>query len=293
MTHAPLRARAALMSLAAGLSLSAPACTVIYAFNSDPGGLACESGQCLDGYTCVDNICVNAGAKKAGDLCAKTAECESGLYCGSQYRQCVEGDPAADNGANDDVNCALTVDEDEDMRCRLICDPAETAPCPQGQRCWLPPPDTEGVTGFCQQGTCAADSECASQDALCSGAIGLGKLGTCSENCDPLECTAQTCSGCEGLDGVPDAPYTCAPPIFESVTLRTVCTDAGGIPPYGACGSINGDLCSPGTFCIESTTGGSPFCSPWCRFPSGAPACPNQSDVCTLVGGSVGFCTPG
>ncbi len=277
-------------------ALGASSCTILYLFTSDPEGLPCadvdaatRTGRCLDGYTCVfradDAVCLKAGAKKAGDPCQDTDECDEELVCATAYAQC------GDDGS-DDVNCALVGEVEEGLACRPACDLADPAGCPTGERCFEVQ-GVEGVNGFCQTGACADDNECRTvngDEGLCSGETGQGSTGFCFEDCDPFDCDGSACASCNGLDGAPDEGWSCFPVPDEVLSERLVCLPHGGLPAYSACGGPNDDICGFNTFCV--TFSGQSYCAPYCRYPSGAPAC-SVGHACQQIGASeLGFCTP-
>ena len=269
-----------------------PSCSLFWLLGSDPEGLPCalDDPPCLDGYVCVEDQCLKAGAKKAGDLCTLTEECADNLFCASGYEECA-GDGA------DDVNCAIAGPGAQDKKCRVICESHDA--CENNERCFVVS-DVAGITGFCQDGTCASDSDCqavAGSPGLCAGVVGPGRTGFCMESCDPLTCQNNECPGCDGLDNTPDVGVGCMPMPGETLSVRTVC-DAAGQSEFGAaCGGVNDDLCAPGYFCFAPTVG-NPYCSKWCGysqiiFEGDNPACATGVE-CTPVGveetAELGFC---
>jgi hypothetical protein len=250
--------------------LSASGCTLLWLFNNDPEGLPCDFseskvGRCLEGYTCVGGACARAGEKVIGDPCARNEECGSGLACAvpDAFRSCE------DDG--DDVNCAL-LDEDElELRCRQTCETVDDTSCASGERCWLLS-DVEG------------------SDAICGGAFESGPTGICQERCAPLTCAPNTaCTGCDGLDNLPDPGLNCIPQAFTAVNdFRFICDAAGSTPSFFECGAPGQDLCQLGSFCLQLLDG-TGVCVPWCAVSGGNPECPAGS-TCQAVDGTIGFC---
>lgn len=284
------------VALVALFTLGASSCSLLWIFNNDPEGLPCadidnqaRTGRCLDGYTCVfresDAVCLKAGAKQAGDPCLSTDECDEDLVCATAYAQC------GDDGA-DDVNCGLVGEAEEGLACRPACDIADPTGCPTGERCFEIQ-GVEGLNGFCQTGACGEDADCRTvggNEGLCSGETGQGKTGFCFEDCDPFSCATTSCTSCNGLDGAPDEGASCFPMPDEVLSERLVCLAHGGLPAFSQCGGPNDDICEFNTFCVsfQSQT----YCAPFCRFPSGAPACPGGEACVQIGGGQLGFCAP-
>lgn len=288
-----MRALVVVVALAAGTS----SCTLLWLLTNDPEGLPCDfstsdTGACLDGYTCVkldtgDSVCLKAGKKKAGDACAKTAECGEQLVCASAYGSCL-------NGA-DDPNCDLVDDAAKNLACRPVCDINTQNSCGADQRCFELT-SVAGINGFCESGVCTTDSDCGSVPGggLCDGeAILGGQTGFCFEVCDPLACdpATRTCPDCTGLDAVVDEGTNCVPPRDPNEVLtagRTICDIAGGLAAFAPCG-VGADTCTFGTACVNFN--GAALCRPWCTFPTGAPAC-DATATCTQVtaGNTLGIC---
>jgi hypothetical protein len=153
-----------------------------------------------------------------------------------------------------------------------------------------------GINGFCQEGTCATDSDCqgiAGSAGLCVNEIG-GRTGLCFELCDPFACDNATglCGSCNGLDGAPDEFFSCFPPPDEFLigvnASRLVCLPHGNLQPFDACGDPGSDICGFNTFCAN--TGTAVYCAPYCRFPNGAPACDQGTCTQITAGSDLGFC---
>ncbi len=255
-------------------------CSIIYATSSSEENLLCgpDDGnpRCLDGYACVraadqQERCVLAGFKDVGEPCLADAECADGGVCADAYAElCPAG--------STDINCGRVDDATGGLRCRAPCDEATGFSCDGDDRCFF----FDGLTPFCQQGTCASDTDCegAAVPALCVGETGGGRNGFCVVACDPLACFDGDCP-CAAGEG-------CAMPADEfSVSTRNVCSAAGGILPGAACDVLN--PCVEGSSCVFRNDG-TAVCVQWCRVGGGAPTC--DSGVCQGVqqGSALGIC---
>lgn len=285
-----LQSPALVVVLAAVAALSS-SCTILYLLNEDPDGLPCEIDDdgithCLKGYTCVDKndgstpLCRKAGALQVGQACDEDAQCDEDLVCDTGYTSC------ADNP--DDPNCSIVPSEQKDKACRLTCSVNDPDTCPADTLCFQ-----NGDHEFCQAGTCATDSDCQEGfQGLCVGETVLGgKTGFCFQRCDPLRCAGGVCADCTGLDGVADPGLNCIAVLDEGLSARAMCDSVGDLQEGDTCDPVL-DRCELGAFCnaaAGAALGRAPFCTRWCSFPSGAPAC-NSPTVCTQVSGNLGFC---
>jgi hypothetical protein len=261
-----------------GLSVG-QGCSVLYATTSSEESLLCgpDDGRprCLEGYACIraaddQERCVRAGFKETGEPCLASAECTDGGVCADAYAElCPDG--------STDLNCARVNDAVGGLRCRAPCDEATGFSCDGDDRCFF----FEGLVPFCQQGTCASDTDCEGDTpALCVGERGGGRNGVCIIACDPLACFDGTCPCAEG--------QSCAMPADElSVSTRNVCDGAGVIPAGAGCDVQN--PCVAGSTCVFRTDGAA-FCAQWCRVGGGAPAC--DAGICQSVqqGSALGIC---
>lgn len=288
-----LRAALFFLAVVAGATASASGCTLLWAFQNDPEGLPCEldengKGRCLDGYACVPRgegelpVCLKAGAKKKGEPCTSSDECDEDLTCATGYSVC--------NASSDDPNCSIIADEEQALACRPICDINAANDCGADELCF----QGDGVA-FCQKGVCATDGDCQTIDGVegfCVGETVLGgRTGFCFEACDPLACAGGVCPDCTGVDGQVDPDASCLNVIDDGfLSSRTMCDTPGGIAAFEPCDPF-GEPCEFGSFCNAFVAGAAPFCSPWCRFPDAAPAC-DPPAVCTQVeaGRELGFC---
>jgi hypothetical protein len=280
----PSAAAVTLRIIAAAIVLAtAAACTVLYAWNSDEENLACGpddgSPRCLQGYTCVpadDGIerCVKAGFKTLGEPCRASTECADDGICADAWATRCD-DPTHR------MSCALLDENDRGLRCRAPCKNALPA-CASGTRCFDGPDD--GDVPFCQQGACAADSDCVGggEAGLClEEAFSGGRSGLCSPVCAPLRC----------FDRGEDCPClpteSCATPVDEGVSNRAVCTPTGVIGENQTCDDAN--PCADGLTCVLLSNNVH-VCQRWCAVGGGAPAC--TSGVCNGVPGDpfLGLC---
>lgn len=264
----------------------ASGCTLWAVLNQDPDGLPCADDPvrpCLDGYTCVDygddlRLCRKVATGDEGALCNADLECQDGLVCRDFYE--LSCDPGSS-----DLNCQLG--QGEGKRCRRVCNPSASpaGQCVAGQRCFLPADPADTVTGWCQAGTCALNSDCGTNpssnlDNLCFAPQNPpGPSGLCALGCDPLQCNPTTgCAGCPidqaGCEPFGDlnlAQYGCVPP---------------GSAGYGeGCDAVN-VFCQAGSFCFLRATGG--FCAQFCNAQGGSPAC--EVGRCNPITAQVGYC---
>jgi len=279
------RTRVAALALVAWAALSSAACSVVYAVSADEEGLLCGpddgSPRCLEGFACVradDDLerCVRAGFKQVGDDCVVSEECEDGAICADAWAtRCPAG--------GDSLDCALVDANDRGLKCRLLCDDRDFS-CPSGSRCFAG--ENDGERPFCQQGTCAADSDCVAGGVggLCiEEGLSGGRSGLCRVQCEPLRC----------FDGGPDCPCgageSCAGPVDETVSARAVCSATGVIGEGLTCNAAN--PCDDGLTCVLRSDG-LQVCLRWCAVAGGAPACGAQAPACGGVAGdpSLGIC---
>lgn len=278
--------RSLALLLVTALATAGAGCTLLWSLNQDPDGLPCsdQDPPCLAGYTCVEaegeRLCRTVATGAEGASCQADLECQQGLVCRNFYETaCEPGSP--------DVNCQLGAAAER--TCRRVCDPNLPAEgqCVGGQRCFVPSDPNDSVTGWCQTGTCALNSDCGTNPAngvpnLCAQpANPPGPSGLCATGCDPLQCNPATgCSGCP-LDQV-----GCEP--FGPLNL----SQFGCIPPGGAaftqpCDNVN-VFCAAGSFCLV-TGGGGGYCAQFCNAQGGAPACEGGLR-CNPIDAQVGYC---
>jgi hypothetical protein len=256
---------------------------VLYLVNSDPEGLACgpEDGtpRCLEGFACVKGDdalerCVRAGFKGIGEECNVTEECSEDAVCADAWAtRCPEG-------ASTSMDCALVDAADRGLRCRKLCN-EQNLSCGIGTRCFAGVDD--GEKPFCQQGTCATDSDCvaAGLEGLCiEETLGGGRSGLCRVRCEPLRCADR------GEDCPCRADESCATPVDEVVTGRGVCSATGVLGEGVLCDAAN--PCDDGLTCALRSDG-LQVCLRWCLVGGGAPAC-GIGQGCASVDGALGLC---
>lgn len=273
-----------------------------FLLNSDIAGLPCAPRDeddptepvCEAGFACVDGVCLREAAKKKDDPCLDDRECENGLVCRDVYD--------ADR-CGEDVNCRLgrQVDPADGLRCRDVCEPdqPDDDQCAPGERCFI---DVDQVvSGFCQSGTCSADSECGTNvenfgaQNLCLDRLNPpGLSGTCAISCDPLACNEDgTCLSCPDVDANEDGTpenQGCEPLEGQPDDLRLGCIEAGAARAGEVCDNA-ATACRAGLFCLFDQPGEpTGVCSRWCRVSGGQPACDAVQPVCNPLGGDIGFC---
>jgi hypothetical protein len=278
--------------------LAAGGCTIWFLANQDPEGLACDpDGKCLEGYTCIDNVCLLASAVELGQPCQGDSECVENAVCTNVY------DEASCGGyISCDIGRQVLADADQ-LRCRKSCNPNDEPTdngCSVGELCH---PDAVATNqGWCQSGVCSTPSDCgtnpiSNQPNVCEGGDvnpgGTPGSGLCIESCRPLQCNEQTgCSDCSlrdrNQDGVTDV-MTCIP---IDIMNQTGCALAGIQEADAQCDGRT-SLCVPGSFCSTLLTGEAlGFCTKWCDPGGGNPACNAAHPTCNPVGGTnFGFCS--
>lgn len=268
-------------------ALSTSSCTLLWVFQNDPEGLPCdENGLCLDGYTCVKRtggelpVCLRDGARKRGEPCFVSDQCEEGLACGSGFLPCLE--------SPDDPNCSLVDPKEIELACRPRCDINTPTTCATDERCV-----DQGEFAICQVGSCASDSDCqavAGAAGFCEGeAIVGGKTGLCFEACDPLRCdpNSKSCPDCTGTDGEIDPALACQPLLDTGPgVIQTVCKFPGTVREFATCAPF-GEPCVAGSFCNAQFD--PPVCTPWCN--RSASLCDSPQTCLPLSQSSdLGFC---
>lgn len=281
------------------LAAASSACfTSWFLLNSDEAGLPCAEPDpadptkpvCLAGYACIDGVCLREAAKQKDEECTDDRECETGLVCRDVWD---------DDTCGADPNCALGRQRDPapGLRCRTACDPdqRDDEQCSPGERCFI---DVELVVrGFCQSGTCEADSDCGNNVSLPNMCVDRqnppGLSGTCITGCDPLTCDEDgSCQTCPALDldgdGTPDN-QGCEPLEGGPEALRLGCIEAGTQGAGEECDNA-ATACRAGMFCLFDPGETVGFCSRWCRVGGGQPACDALQPNCNPLGGDIGFC---
>jgi hypothetical protein len=267
-------------------------CTLLFGLSFDPAGLPCrtptaeDSRSCLDGYTCVDNTCVAASAKNAGQDCANDDECEDGLVCRDHYYfSDKEGIYNCDDYESS-LNCSLGQNLFSlGAKCRVICNPSTSnhGDCPKGQRCFSDL-DPE-ISGYCQAGVCGRSIADCGGNRICQDntnddtAESTGGSGLCFQECDPLDCpinnTATSCGDCptdDDLNGdeIPEV-MGCEP--HDTQRAPFVCIQSG-LQTTGQSCNYSNDFCAPGNYClVDNSSNNSGRCRQYCDPAGGAPAC--------------------
>jgi hypothetical protein len=287
---------AKLLPALALLVVAASGCTIWFLVNQDPAGLACadQSPFCLEGYTCIDGLCLRAAALGEGERCQGDEECQEDLICTNAYDEEECG-----NFLACEVGRELVADADA-KRCHRTCNPTQPVAeqCAVGERCH---PDLSGrADGWCQSGTCTTPTECGTnattgvQNVCRDGNINTGGdpgAGLCVEGCDPLQCNPEAgCVGCR-QSTAPDGSLNimgCEPYVTPATTN---CIEAGTVAHDGVCDN-NTTFCSAGSFCSSDLTGeATGYCAKWCRPGGGAPACNAAHPTCSPIAGTdFGFC---
>ena len=209
------------LSLVLGLALADAGCqpTQCGARNE-----RCCNGACLDGMSCLSDVCRApcAGPLAACDAVTGTG-CEPGATCRLQLSgdtivaACVAGAPGP--GALD-TPCAST---DE---------------CGAGLLCYV---------GRCRFLCCSTDADCTDPQQFCTPFEGFGLCGG-NEGCDVFGG-----GGCE--DG-----YACYPYFLDGGGATPTCFRPGTVETFEPC-SVHLD-CRPGHLCID--VGEAAFCLPMC-----------------------------
>lgn len=280
-------------------ALGAAGCSIWFLANQDPAGLPCAdtSPFCLEGYTCIDGLCLRAAALGEGDACQGDGECEEGLICANAFDV---------DECGDDLNCQLgrdTVPGADTKRCHSTCNPNGVVAdeCAAGERCNA---DLTGrADGWCQSGTCTTQTECGTNGVngaqnICLGgeanpAVGSSNPGSglCLEGCNPLECSPTAgCAGCTqtsnpntgGLNTMGCEPFV--------ISSNVGCIEAGTVAHDGACDNVT-TFCSPGSWCNIADGAASGYCAKWCRPGGGQPACNATYPTCNPIAGTeFGYC---
>lgn len=227
-------------------------------------GGACPTGGLCDGEVCRTEA---IGCNTDGD-------CGFGETCVAPAVRCDQ----APNVVIDPTGVSCSQLTPAPKQCRPSCSSLDPAECPPGTRCYLP---SDGSPGFCFEGACSSTGDCDGTGQFCTGGGGESYPGLCALECDPLACTAASCSPCDGL-GLPLAGCFILPD--ENLQSRPGCYLAGSGVQNEACASF--EDCAPGYTCDGAA------CRQLCRVSEPSP-CPNGTCVAinTLVGPSdVGLC---
>lgn len=220
-------------------------------------GQPCDRGQCLPGYTCVNDACFKAGVAERGEPCSTTAQCKDGVCsdvnCGWP---CAGDDDCFGDAACQAGQCTCQ------PRCRAACTYPKNDECDLGLICQQ---DFEQQRGFCQEGQCGpADNETCTAPAYCMPVNGPGS-GLCVTLCDILQ--QQAC-----YQGTAPSGTRCCQAAEACVHVKElwggphhrdgVCMAGGELGVNASCNDLLQQYCSRGLFC-DAIRG---VCVRYCNF---------------------------
>lgn len=244
--------------VAAALTTGAAACSLILDFDENerpcaPDGDDLDTvGDCIDGYSCMVNVCVKDGSIPEGSTCWVNAHCEPGHVCTTDPFACRE-------------------------RCGNLAYGNNSA-CPSDRAC-VRKSDSDGrAIAACVPNGCAADTGCDPPGDFGSGVCVpvTPNVSVCERACD-VNCSGGVCSGNCGLDE--ERRQLACQPVGMDHDLACILEGEG---KHGESCNLVDDLCDAHSACIMAADGSSGVCMAYCDATAGAAdACASHSDLVT------------
>ncbi len=276
------------------LGLFSSACPYLFSVENRP---CTVQGECLPGYTCVENLCVTAGAKDLNEACIDSSECVAGSLCVDAY--C---DDSAQASCEKDEDCNVNAGQSCrhntcvcDRVCRATCDYPFFDKCQLGEMCWF---ETDANQGFCQQGNCGETDQGENIGNCLDNEVCLNYNGPGSGLCIPM-CDIMAQDACAN-GTTPEGTLCCANnqncehivklwgASMNPGNYRGICVDNGTQNEADPCSNDVRDnlFCSRGLFCLP-TSNSSASCVRYCNIesPGAAPAC-GAGQLCINIPGA-------
>lgn len=208
----------------------------------DLGGLACDAGACLDGYTCdgATNTCVTAGDPCDGDR--RRLPCQAGKTCDQGCRTCLDG-------------------QWTDCQAGPVCE-ANTVACDGADLVTCDADGEEAVREDCAVPGCNSPTgthrcnECVPSTIRCNGLFATACDSTGLEGApmacdDGDDCTSDNCVDGTGCSNIPDL---CPCKKNGDCDDGNVCTDDSCNAPdcvntFNANFCDDTDMCTLGDIC--------------------------------------------
>lgn len=265
------------------------ACPYLFSVENRPCTI---QGECLPGYTCVDELCVKAQALNTGDSCRSSSECVAGNLCADAY--C---DDSAQLSCEKDEDCNTNAGQSClhnscvcERICRATCDYPNFADCSNGELCWF---DTEANQGFCQNGNCGENDQGENLGNCLDSEVCLEFNGAGSGLCNPM-CDIMMQDACAN-NTAPDGTLCCANnqncehlvqlwgASMNPGNYNGICFDSGTQNEADPCSNAVADnlFCTRGLFCLGTS------CVRYCNIetPGAAPAC-GSGQLCINIPGA-------
>jgi hypothetical protein len=260
--------------------------------------------------------CVAMGNAKAGEPCAKHAECGPNLFCiGTTVGICRQRCDHLLGGCKSSETCVdlmprFNTPDDAGYCSPPICDPVNNTGCPEGETCLA------GAVPICgQAGKKAVGQDCALTSDCVQQSFCLSTTQKCTAACDTAKTGGEEagCKADESCKAVPSdgAPVPgnvgqCVPPC--DVTTDQGCPEQGqclkveGKPPkcYKAGATASGEVCFArgecvhGALCIQDSVNFKKICARKCdpSAPEKVP-CGNGLECIDIEGYAGGYCDKG
>lgn len=262
--------------------VGAPACSLMLDFDETAGHPCTDTGRCLLGYECINNVCVKGGlqVKDCSSSCPSGQRCDLRVgHCASacDATVCPTGQACAD-GQCQPVKSGLGAPCTMDADCADAipgCSTDPTIPAQVACVCLTP---TTGGKGVCL-GVPAAADDCGAcgknADCLTGRFSGAGSAAVCVpkgfRTCDsPVDCADKDnpadCVlfgwGQDPGNHQPGQPASGSSPLGFLAACATP-TPKASVPPGGACDAAAPEECETG-LCLPAS-GGAFVCSQACK----------------------------
>ncbi len=243
------------LSLLVLAALAGPAgCSFMLEFDTERRPCGPDHG-CLDGYSCLDEVCVANHSLAVGDVCADTLQCKAGARCITPEQECRENCEVPLGGADDDC--------DGDSACvrAVEGDGSATAAC-------LPSECTDSCQSIAGVARSCLTVKPGVQRCLTACQIECQTTGACSDDC-PLT-SGGGILACQPVAG--DTLLACLPEgtrvhgqncdLLNSACARGLACIRGPGQPLGTCLRLcNPAAATPCAGANDPSTGGAATCN--------------------------------
>jgi hypothetical protein len=222
---------------------------------------ACVAPACDDGRKNGDETAIDCGGScplrcAVSELCAKGADCDSGVCSGGK---CVAA-KCADRTRNGD---------ESGMDCGGSC----PKKCPNGGSCGV---DGDCLSGSrCHSGTCEPKTCATVCGASCVVKCAVGAACATANDCESANCTAKKCGTATCFNGVKDG-------------------GEGGVDCGGPCARrcLSGEACKVGGDCLAGVCTGSKCATPSCSdgVRNGLESSADTGGACARTGADAAVC---